>query len=203
MGESVVLTFENLYEVLRREKNHEDLQKIDDKFFDYVASYLYEKKLSLESVSKKSDIFSHKEKENLTIQINNIKKVLKELYDRREQKILNLALNKSKTNSSLIDASMLTIKEKNLFEKLSLVLGNFRQEFLNESFEKEAEKIQETPKTEEIKDEEFIKIQFLTDIDTFMGRELEEYGPFKENETVNLPQELAEILIEEGKAKKL
>lgn len=202
MGESVVLTFENLYEVLRKEKNNEDLQKIDDEFFTYVKEYLNEKQNDLKSVNLKSDIFSHKEKENLTLQINNTKKVLKELYDRREQKILSLAINKSKTNSTLIDTSSLILKETQLFEKLSETLLKFRDEFLNEQVTEIIQEITEEPiKINTIPG--YAKVRFLENVDTFIGRELEEYGPYREEEIAEIPEDLAEILINDEKAIKL
>ena len=202
MGESVVLTFENLYEVLRKEKNNEDLQKIDDEFFTYVKEYLNEKQNDLKSVNLKSDIFSHKEKENLTLQINNTKKELKELYDRREQKILSLAINKSKTNSTLIDTSSLILKETQLFEKLSETLLKFRDEFLNEQVTEIIQEITEEPiKINTIPG--YAKVRFLENVDTFIGRELEEYGPYREEEIAEIPEDLAEILINDEKAIKL
>ncbi|MBI5065580.1 hypothetical protein HZA97_05065 [Candidatus Woesearchaeota archaeon] len=207
MGESVVLTFENVYEVLRREKGREDLQKLDETFFTHVSSYISEKRASLAVVSKKNDIFSHKEKENINLQLVNIKKVLKDLYDQREQKIISLALNKSKTNSSLIDTAQLLPKEKQMFEKLSKQLNEYRDEFFN-LFEENQEYpvIPEEQKTEAINEntaKDNVKVEFLTRVDTFIGRELEEYGPFDEGDTTELPKELAEILVNEKKVTKI
>lgn len=203
MGGNVVLTFENLYEVFRREKNNEDLQKIEENFFDHVMNYLREKQESLAIVSKKTDIFSHKEKENLTIQINNIKKILKDFYNYREKKIINLALNKSRTNSSLINTSSLTVKEKKLFEKLSSVLKEFRDEFLKEQLNQSVVKNEKRNEKKERIILNTVKLEFLENVDTFIGRELEEYGPYKKGEITELPKELAEILINERKAKKV
>lgn len=207
MGESVVLTFENVYEVLRREKGREDLQKLDETFFNHVTNYIIEKRASLAVISRKNDIFSHKEKENINLQLVNIKKVLKDLYDQREQKIISLALNKSKTNSSLIDTSQLLPKEKQMFEKLSMQLNEYRDDFFDLFEEnKEYQLTQEEQKIEPIKEntpKDTVKVEFLARVDTFIGRELEEYGPFDEGDTTELPKELAEILVNEKKATKV
>ncbi len=207
MGESVVLTFENVYEVLHREKSREDLQKLDEAFFNHVSNYIAEKRASLAVVSRKNDIFSHKEKENINLQLINIKKVLKDLYSQREQKIISLALNKSKTNSSLIDTSQLLPKEKQMFEKLSIQLNEYRDEFFDLFEEnKEYQLAQEEQKTEPTNEnipKDTVKVEFLTRVDTFIGRELEEYGPFDEGDTAELPKELAEILVNEKKVMKI
>ena len=42
-SKEVAITFETIYEILRREKNKEDLQRIDNDFFQDVLNYLKEK----------------------------------------------------------------------------------------------------------------------------------------------------------------
>ena len=126
----VVITFETLYEILRAEKTREDLQKLDGTFFRDIAEYLKEKQQLYQETVQKTDIFSSTEKENLYVQLQNIKKLIKEVYDRRESKIINLALNRARTNSNAIDTSALLEEEKALFHHLVTTLEIHRSQHL-------------------------------------------------------------------------
>ncbi|MBD3313857.1 hypothetical protein GF345_05435 [Candidatus Woesearchaeota archaeon] len=129
----VAITYETLFEILRREKNREELQELQESFFMDVIRYV-QGKLSIIS-SQQNELFATDEKEKALIQLQNIKKILKELYDRREKKIINLAINKARTESSIIDTSALMCEEKSLFEALHSTLYNFRGGILNNILE--------------------------------------------------------------------
>ena len=47
------------------------------------------------------------------------------------------------------------------------------------------------------------KIKFLDTVSKFVGRELEVYGPFESGDTEKLPLELADILIDKGRAEEV
>ena len=68
----VLITYENLYEVLRREKYRTELQKLDSTFYQDVIRYLNEKEAILASQSKKDSIFASKELEKTQIQLKNV-----------------------------------------------------------------------------------------------------------------------------------
>ena len=51
--DSIKITLENLYDILRNEKKREELQKLEDSFFLDVATYVREKQAYLEQ--KKDD----------------------------------------------------------------------------------------------------------------------------------------------------
>ncbi|MBI2565178.1 hypothetical protein HYV79_04305 [Candidatus Woesearchaeota archaeon] len=198
MEQKVIVTFETLYELSRREKLTSDLQKIDPEIFDQIKNYLKEKQELYNSCSRKTDLFSQKEKEDIAVQLVNIRRVLKEWYDRREQKIATLAINKSRTNSAIIDTCNLVEQEKKLYQQLTHLLGEHREKYTAH--------LLELPKQEPVmpeqtkKESDRIKVRFVEPVDAFFGTELEEYGPFKENEEAELPNPLADILISDGKA---
>ena len=97
-NKEVNITYETLFEILRREKDKEELQKLSDSFFSDVIAYLEDKNKALKDVTLQS--FADKKK--FDEELENIKKILKDLYERREKKIVNLALNISRTKSNLI-----------------------------------------------------------------------------------------------------
>ncbi|MFH0870532.1 MAG: hypothetical protein V1866_05760 [archaeon] len=123
------ITYETLFDLLRREKNREDLQKLDDDFYDQVYSYLLEKQQTL---NKKGDeLFASVEKEKLKIQFQNIRRLIKELYERREKKIINMAVVKARTGSDIIDTSALLPSERRFFDEQVTLFANYKEECLD------------------------------------------------------------------------
>ena len=209
-AKEVVLTYETLYELLRREKSREELQKLDERFFKDTLNYLREKQQSYDDNLTKNDIFSQSERDKLHIQLANIKKILKDLYDIRERKIINMAINKSRTNSHIVDTQNLLQQEQSMFESLHSVLSQYRTGILHRLVElREPDVIPIIlPLPNEQPPEEIPaplphgmkKIKCLEAVDQFFGEEFEQYGPFKQDEEITIPSQLADILISQEKA---
>ena len=210
------ITYETLFEMLRREKDKEELQKLSNSFFSDVITYLEDKKKTFSDVT----LESFRDKKKLEEEFENIRKILKDLYERREKKIVNLALNISRTKSNLIDTSALLNEEKELFDSLIRALDSGRESIINNllesklpSFEKVKselktadEKNKEEPLKEEIKPEEgktTKMVRFVNAVPKFVGKELEEYGPFEEEDVASLPKEIANVLIEKGRVEEI
>ena len=83
MGEEIAITFETLYDLLMREKQREELLPLEPSFFQDVIHYLQEKMKVWEKISKDDDLFSAGERDKIEIELRNIHKVLKDLYERR------------------------------------------------------------------------------------------------------------------------
>ena len=123
------LTYETLFDITRREKLQEDLQKLDDNFFENLVKYVGEKTKHFEKAPQ-GNLFSRNEKAATQKQLENIRKLISELYTRRERKIVNLAIIKSRTNSRLIDTSSLLEQEKSLFALLLKIMNKSKQNIL-------------------------------------------------------------------------
>ena len=206
--QEIVITYETLFELLQREKEMQDLQKLDQNFFNEVIGYIKDKKKILEAKSDSS--FAHEEKKKTERQLENIYKIIKELYEKREKKTIGMALDRSRTQSNLIDMSALLKEEKVFFDALLNILDTYRGEILlsvlNEKmpFMKSLEK---RPK-EEFKTALEVKkstrlVRFLAHVPKFVGPELEEYGPFEEEDIANLPIEITEVLLNKSKAEEI
>ncbi|MEK6946259.1 MAG: hypothetical protein AABX32_01520, partial [Nanoarchaeota archaeon] len=140
-----------------------------------------------------------------------IYKIVKELYERREKKIISLATDKSRTRSNLIDASGLLKEEKVFFDALTNMLDNYREAIL---FAVLNEKMPFMQSLEEKKPVEVFRsaielkkptklVRFTSHVPKFVGPELEEYGPFEEEDIANLPAEIADVLINKAKAEEI
>jgi len=125
---NVVITYETLFEILRREKGREELQKLYKNFYQDVVKYLDEKKDILKKAQ--TTLFSSEEKEKTEIQLQNIRRIIKELYSRRERKIIETAIIKSRTQSNVIDKENMLEEEKKFFEEVVKVLDSARMNIL-------------------------------------------------------------------------
>ena len=79
----MVITYETIFELLRREKDREALQKLEKTFFQDILGYLKEKKGIM--VNQESTLAGTEEKRKSEKQFENIKKLVREFYDRREK----------------------------------------------------------------------------------------------------------------------
>ncbi len=206
-AKEINITYETLFELLKREKDMADLQKLEPNVFNDFVDYLNEKKKIL---GKEDNLFSYEEKKKVEKQIDNAKRIIKDIYERREKKILNIALIKSRTKSDVIDTSALLENEKRFFDQILEVLNLFRNEvidnIMNERYASEVTTRREE-KTEENnvpkKDKSTKLVRFLYAVPKFVGKELEEYGPFEEEDIANLPSEIADVLISKGRVEEI
>lgn len=204
----VKITYEALYDVLLREKQREALQPLDDSFWTDSLAYLREKQEILDSTRNKVDLFSAAEREKTAHQMRNVRRILKEIYDRREKKIIDIARNKSMTGSKIIDLSNQLGVEKQLFEAVVNELNFFRQGLLHNILDMRAPSMwigdeagtQEPTPPSAHPPEGMTLTRMTIDVPQFVGSELEVYGPYKAGEMVPMPKEIAAALINNGSA---
>lgn len=75
-------------------------------------------------------MFERDSKEQARLEYENVKKILKDIYDRREKKILYMALNKSRSGLSLVNIGAMLPSEQSLFHSVNSTLGDFREKTL-------------------------------------------------------------------------
>ena len=121
------ITLETLYDILRNEKKSEELQTVEETFFADVVTYLTEKKSLLGNKLNDDDIFASTERDKIDHELRSIKRILKEIYEKREKKIIEIALNKSRTRSDLIDTSSMQEEEKMFYDKVLALFNSFRR----------------------------------------------------------------------------
>ncbi|MBW2975598.1 hypothetical protein KY366_07805 [Candidatus Woesearchaeota archaeon] len=207
--DEVTITYETLFELLRREKDRSELQKLDSSFLNNVLMYLKDKQTVMNK--EQTDLFSAEERRKTSEQLENVKKIIRELYDRREKKIIIMAVEKSKNRSAIIDHSVFLREEKELFNNLVKVLETSREDVLfnlinmkvpvsSQAFGAEKKEAKEEKK-ERKKDTKLVR--FLSAVPKFVGKELEEYGPFEEEDIASLPIVIADVLIKKGRTEEI
>lgn len=180
-----MITYNDIYEALRKERYSEQLQQLGNKFVQDVSAYLKEKK---EISEKSGDIFSDAISKTKK-QFENAIEMFKELMLGRKKKLLNLAFVAAETGISKRDYENMLNFEKDIFDK---IMGSM------DEGDKKLAKLLNGQEEEEKKKNKLIT--FLQDTDEFLGLDGEKLGPFKNGDIANLPLEIANILIVDNKA---
>ncbi len=210
----MTITYETLFEVLRREKNQEDLQKLDQNFFSELKAYILEKTSALNEKPRLDKFAEGYENEQNAVrnQLLNIKKIARDVFERRKRKLIDMAINKAKAGINIIDTSALLPEEKTFFEEQIKLISGFRNDVLEatlgnhkspenspDSAENKAKELNRD--NEEADNEELKKVHILEEIPKFVGVDLEIYGPFNADDEVELRPEIAEMLVKANKVK--
>ena len=124
----ITITYETLFDLLRKERSLDELQPLAKDFWSQVVSYLKERE---EHVAKAST-FEH---EKGKIQLENIKRIIKEIYERREQKIVRLAVNVTRTKTGhYVDKRNMLATEQAYFDEQVALLKKYSKGVLLQLF---------------------------------------------------------------------
>ncbi len=207
MAEDVIITYETLYDILRREKNRQDLQELPQTFLTDLTNYLKKKKEILQSQEQKKSIFTTTEVQKTRKQIESIQKIIKELYERRESKIIQLALIASRTSIETEEKNVMLPEEQEFYNKIIENLDHFRENMLYKLSNGDSPTIKiSKPKDLKIPEKPnktTKKVKLLTDVPKFVGTDLETYGPYNTKDTIEIPNEIADLLIKQKKAEEI
>ncbi|MBW6442726.1 hypothetical protein K0A97_03010 [Patescibacteria group bacterium] len=179
-----MITYNDLYEAARKERYSDQLQNLPKNFIEEISIYLKEKKqLSLKDDDIFSDMITKTKK-----QLENAITLFRELIIRRRKKILNLVLIAAETGISKQDFDNMLSFEKTLFEELM------------KNVEISDKKLNEILTGKKIKESKNEMVIFKKEVGEFVDLEGEKIGPFEKGQIVNIPRDVAKILIEDGKA---
>ena len=192
MAETII-TYDSIYETLRKEKYEPEIQKLPETFYNDVINYLKEKQAIVETQKSQQSIFSD-ETVKTERQIQNIKRLLKEIYERRENKIIQLALFSSRSEAQP-EISNLLPEEQEFFRSINNNLTLYRKGIMENLLQLRYPKISK-PKDIKTEEEEITKlVRFLSPVPKFMGEDLNIYGPFYADDIASLPIKAASVLI--------
>lgn len=185
MLQSYMITYPELYEILRKEKYSEQLQQLPKTFYSDVSAYFRDKK----KIADKNDEMFNEAIIKTKKQLENAITVLKEIISRRQKKVINIAFVAAKTGISKRDSENMTDGEKRLFDALIKELETDEKALTNV-----------LSGLDEGKDLKNQLIRFTQDTGEFLGPDEAKLGPFKVGDIANLPSKVSEILVGSGKA---
>jgi len=179
-----MITYNDLYDALRKERYSEQLQPLPKNFIKEVGIYLKEKK----EISEKNEEDFMDTIIKTKKQFENSIAIFKELMLRRKKKILELAFVAAETGISKRDFDNMLAIEKEVFEGIM------------KSLESGDKKISEILKNNEEEKPKNKMIVFIEDIGELVSLDGSTLGPFKKGDVANIPEEIANILLIEKKA---
>jgi DNA replication initiation complex subunit (GINS family) len=218
------LSYEQLFEALRREKSREELQELEGLFFERAHALVTQK-----NAAAAHDGLDSLSGQRAHLEVQNARRILREMYDRRERKIITLALHSTRTEEVALDAQSLLPQERALFEELAALLRAYRARTLHgagaalpfrapqaaeeglRADEPELEPQQsvaaegraEEEDGDTVSQEELVQVRFVAGVPKFIGKDLAVFGPFEEGAIAHLPISVAQILIQKGRAQRL
>ncbi len=176
--------YNDLYEILRKEKYGESLQQLPKNFLQEFREYLGDMK----SNSPGNDNLFADSVTRAKKQLENAISLFKELMLRRKRKILNLVFVATETGIMKRDYENLLDFERDLFDRLVKAF---------EDGDKEVSKVFSGEQGKEAKNR---MVMFNQDVEEFVDFSGETVGPYSVGELVNLDLGVAKVLVDGGKA---
>ena len=132
--------------------------------------------------------------------MENIYRILRDLYEKRESKVMNLALASSRVKgkgpSNLLDF------EKVFYDEIRRTMNSYRSGVLDNLLRGKNPEISE-PKGIKSNIKDKILVRFISDVPKFKGENGFVYGPFEEHDVANLPATIVDLLLSKKRVEKI
>jgi len=168
MTDEETISFELIRKIQREEQRSPKPTKLPAGFYDSVKSYLQYKR---DSGSRK-----------MSLETKNVERLVEDIFNRRERKILNSALIAARTS---IPPENLTEEEKEFFDQVVFLVKKRREQLLDIMIAREPS-------------EQLGLVVFKEEVPAFVGSDLKNYGPFRKGDIAKLPDENKEVLLKQG-----
>jgi len=180
-----MITYSDLYDIVRKEKYNEVLQQLPKNFLEEISDFLKEETAQALNDSDSFIESSIKAKKQLENSIS----LFRELMRLRKKKILNLTFVATETGIMKRDFENLLSFEKETFD---ILVKSF------EDSEKKITKLINGKKEQE--KQKYKMIIFTQEVEQFVDMFGNLTGPYSAGQLANLDSEVAELFVSEGKA---
>jgi len=211
-----IITFDLIRKIQREEQRLPKLTKLPDSFYTNVATY----------VTQKKKLIASKEDRRSSLEIKSIEMLIEDIFNRRERKIINTAINSARTG---IPPENMTDEERAFYDGLLAFIKGRRNDILQNILEEPIVEEKEPVEVEESVGEaaretaketaEILSavkpivpaslgsigaslgvslIVFKEDVPSFVGSDMRSYGPFKKGDIAKVPDENLRALLERG-----
>jgi DNA replication initiation complex subunit (GINS family) len=165
-----LLTYETIRKLVIEEKNSPKLIELPDNFFQDIKAYIENKAKVSEG---KEDVW----------ELDNSKRMLQDLLDAREGKLVKLALIYVRAG---VTPGKIMPEEKAFFDSLVENIRNF-QDSRKETLGGQREESE--------------TVAILDEVPKFVGINMKTYGPLKKGDIARIPKENSQLLISKGLAR--
>ena len=179
-----MISYNDIYEILRKEKYAENLQQLPKDFVMQLAEFLNERK---DQSNKEDDLFADSTLKSKK-QLENSIAIFKELILRRKKKLLNLVFVAAETGIMKRDYENMLTFEREVFDKLVKAFEEGDKELLNMMNGKKED------------GEKNKMIMFNQNVEQFIDMSGKIVGPFNSGQIANIESQVSDILVSGGKA---
>src|SRR3989344_818098 len=180
-----MISYNDIYEILRKEKYSDVLQQLPKNFIEDFSLYLSETR---NKSSSEQDLFADSLAKSKK-QVENSIALFKELILRRKKKLLSLVFTATETGIMKRDYENMLSHEKQVFDK-----------FVS-AFEEGDKVLSQMLLGDKAKSGNIFKMVMINEgLDQFVSMDGSLIGPFSLGEVVNMDSKVAEILVSSGKA---
>jgi DNA replication initiation complex subunit (GINS family) len=194
------INYRTLRKIQQMEKNSPVLTELKPDFYNTLSEYLenLDNRFERETSSQKQIL--------LKDEIQNTKKIVTNIYEQREKKILLAAISKARGGKP--DLKNMVDAEKNLFEPVLDLMRKSRKKILeietreNKSNDTKIVEPKEEEKTEEKQENSNPIVRVTKDIPEFIGTDEKKYN-LRNNDVVSLPKDMSDMLSKRGVVEKI
>ncbi|MFH1587309.1 MAG: hypothetical protein ABID38_05610 [Candidatus Diapherotrites archaeon] len=174
------LSYDEIRRIHRLERSTSRLVEVEQSFYNDLNSFITEEKEEYINSLKDFSI-------DRVRQFTNLKRMVEEIFSLREKKILSRALIANRTEE--VSDEHMASQEKDLFNEILEKLQKHNK-ILNSLFAGEKNEKKKKP----AKDLNILLVEIISDIPSFIGTDMKEYGPFSKGDEVKLPYKIAKLL---------
>jgi len=179
--------YSELYEVWKRELQKTELEKLPSDFYSRIADYLKRLKEEGRMLDKRTV-----KARLLRVEVQNAKRMLRELIRTRYKKLMRKATEAEKVASEFV-----TVEEENLLKGV-LPLAEAYQTFARNLLQGRLTQMSIIER-----EHKNAVLRFIKDVPAIIGADMKAYGPFKTEDVASLPIENAKILTKQDLAEKV
>lgn len=182
------INYKTLRKIQQIEESNSLLSKIDENLYLNFSNYIKNLNLRL----KKEN--NQQRKIILKNEIINTKKIVKDIYDQREKKILFAIMTKVRGGEP--NLKHLIKSEKKLFESILEIVSSMRQEIIEQKKKSNINKISDNTNNINNKKIKYSKNKIFLikdNIPEFIGTDSKKYK-LKKNDIISLPRKTSELL---------
>ena len=169
------LSYERLTTIYRLEKESGSLTRLEPDFYGKLEEFIQEEKKRMLETFQNMDFSAYRRYESL-------RGLVQEIIAIRTRKVLTYAYDLDSEPENLVGW------ERELFD-------NVRELVLKYSNRFDSILGRLVPTEDSEKTLSHVRVRILKNIPAFIGTDRKEYGPYSEGEEVELPKELADILV--------
>jgi DNA replication initiation complex subunit (GINS family) len=186
-----LISYEELRRIQNAERNNKALQQIAPDFFEKVREYTTTKKKLIAENCDRDNTFAKQAYEKAYMEMNNITKILDDICSRRHRKVIMQAI--TNVAARVHNTENMLPEEEEMYNQTIVNIKEKRSRFFEKFNENETVALAET--SENLK-----ALRFVDEVPSFVWTDSKTYGPFAKEDIANMPVDVGEILIKQGKA---